>query len=490
MNRNISGVEDLILACADIHLGSECDTQNLSQDQTFASATDGTSFHASDCSLNEDVLDSAGNETRVIERNSELEEACVSLDQTHTFESFVDATLIQDSQSVIPPAEASTPPIEESVVKHIPLEESDNTVNEFHTACNITCSVAKDSLPTSDDDNNQLNVTTTVLPDCLISDVVAQVLSEKRTVKNSCISETPLVENSELCPVEISVPSAFSPVQYTDSSLPTVSSILLEDSKAKESSVHNLSEPAQEETSSTTLSSSNDIDQQSVLSQAVVSSSIVQAETKEIIRKTNDCIGSDSKEDNTQLLDKTIIVESEVLEVRENVQTNVDKKDSEIKNDVLNETQNIVHDSLSEKGNAICNETRIIEHNLPESKKEDLVESATPSIKEDAFTEEELNRTLTLQELDINFAPDEEQYEDFKPQRQSTTLSLIKKETDFEELKSTAQQLTNELLNPKLELADETKETEQFVSATAESKYKFDRAHLILSHKFAIKFIN
>ncbi|XP_012220320.1 transforming acidic coiled-coil-containing protein 3 isoform X2 [Linepithema humile] len=477
VNRNISGVEDLILACADIHLGSDCDTQNLSQDQTFASATDGTSFHASDCSLNEDALDSVGNETRVIE-NSQLKEACVSLDQTHTFESFIDATLVQDSESVTPPAKAGAPQIEESIKKHIPPEESDNTVNEFETACNITCSIAEDSLPASDADNNQLNVTATISPDSLISNVVTRVLNEERAVEDSCSAETPPVENSELCPIEVSVPSAFSPVQHTDLPSPTVSSILLEDSKAKESSEHNLSEPAQEDASSTALSSSNDIDQQSsVLSQATVNSSVVEAESKEIIiRKDSpqpyDCIGSDSKEDNTQLLNTTSIVEPKVLEVRENVQTSVDRKDSEIRYNVLNETQNIVHGSLSEKENAICNETRVVERNLPESVKENLVESATPlnAIKENALIEEELDRTLTLQELDINFALDEEQYEDFKPQRQSTTLSLINKEADFEELKSTAQQLTNELLNPKLELADETEteKTEEFVSATAE----------------------
>jgi hypothetical protein len=215
-------------------------------------------------------------------------------------------------------------------------------------------------------------------------------------------------------------------------------------------------------------------------------------ETKEIIKKYSaqpyDCIDSNSKEDNTRPLNKTSIVESKVLEIRENVQTSVDKKDSEIKNNVLNETWNIVHGSPPEKENVICNETRVIEHNLPESVKEEenLAGGATSlnTIKEDKFTEEELDRTLTLQELDINFAPDEEEYEGFKPQRQSTTLSLIKKEVDFEELKSTAQQLTNELLNPKLELADETEKTEQFVNATDESEYKFDRMLLKLSHKF------
>lgn len=409
-------------------------------------------------------------ETRVIETNSQSEKTIASLDQTCTL---LDAAPSQDS--VTPSVEAVAPLTEESIEERVPLEESYNTVNEFETACNITCSIVKDLLPTSDVDNNQLNVTATISPDNSISNI-AVALSEERAAEDSCsVDATPPVENSELCPIEVSIPSAFSPVQCTDASLPTISSI--EDSKAKESSsVHDLSEPAREDdASSIALSSSNDNDRQSsVLSQTIVNSSVVQAETKEAFEEDSpqpyDCVGSDNKEDNTRPLNKTSIVpEPKVLEVRENVQTNVDSKDSEIRNNILNETRNIVHDSLFGKENPICNETRIIERDPPESvnEKESLAKGAIPL---NAFTEEELDRTLTLQEYDLNFAADEEgQYEEFKPQRQSTTL--IKREADLEELKSTAQQLTNELLNSKLELADETEKTEQFVSATDESKY-------------------
>lgn len=464
VNRNISGLEDLIAGCADIHLGSECDAQNLSQDQTFASATDEQSFH--DCSLNEDVADNAGDETRVIETNPQLEETYVSPDQTRTLEPFVNAAPIRDLQSATPLAEAVAPQIEESIGKHLPaekseesiekrisLEESDNTVIEFETACNTTC-IVQDSLPTSDADNNQLNVTATRSPNSSISNV----LSEER-VEDSCS-----VENSELCPIEVSIPSAFSPVQHTDASSFTISSV--EESKAKESGVNDLSE--QDNVISTALSSS---DQQSfVLSQPIVNNSVVQAETREITgedpSQPYDCI-LDNTEDNTRFLNATAIVEPKVQEeVEENVQTSVDKKDSELKSNVLNETRNIVHDSLPEEENVICNETRVVERDPPESIKEEEDSAPLNESKKDTCTEEELDHTLTLQELDINSG--EEEYEEFKPQRQSTTLSLIKKKEDLEELKFTAQQLTNELLNPKLELADETEKTEQFVSATDE----------------------
>jgi len=143
----------------------------------------------------------------------------------------------------------------------------------------------------------------------------------------------------------------------------------------------------------------------------------------------------------------------------------------EVKNSiVLNEIQKL----SEEEEIAICNETRVIEKQCSSletviiEKERYIVESAaaTTAVKKETSIED-FDRTLTLQEVDINFSPDEEQYEQFKPQRQSTTLSLINGQSYFEELKSTVEKVTNELLDPSLELAEET---DQFVSATPESK--------------------
>ncbi|XP_018308714.1 transforming acidic coiled-coil-containing protein 3 isoform X2 [Mycetomoellerius zeteki] len=472
VNSNIPGVEDLILACADIHLGSEHDSQDLSQDQTFTSAIDEVPFPTRDCSLNEDLLDNADNETQVIETSPQLCKTA-PLNQTHILGPSNNTLPVQDSQFVIsyPPAEEYVLQVEESIDKHIPLQESDNTVSELET-CNIVSNRIKDSLPTSNVNDNQLNITTTISSSNTTFDAIA--LNEEQTIKNDCDAKTLPLEDPQSCPTEISVPSISPLAQYADLSLPSLSSISspLEDtdsSKTKETNIQTLSEPKQD--TLTVLSPSDNLDQKlCVLSQVIVNNSVTQAETNEIIKEQklpelDDSIVPD-KEDNILLSNKTSIIEPKTSEVDENLQTSVDKKDLEVENSVvLNEIQ-----KLSEEEIAICNETHVVEkqNNSSETvvieKEECIVESAaaTSASKKDTSIET-LDRTLTLQEIDINFAPDEEQYEEFKPQRQSTTLSLIN--GHIEELKSTVEKVTNELLNPSLEF---TEETDQFVSATPE----------------------
>lgn len=471
VNSNIPGVEDLILACADIHLGSECDGQDLSQDQTFASATDEIPFSTGDYSFNEDLFDNADNVTQVIETTPQLHET-TSLNQTHSLGAS-NTLLVQDSQFVIsyPPAEEYVLQVEESIDKHIPLQENDNIVSELET-CDVASSIIKDSLPSNELNDNQLNVTTTVSSADATFNVIA--LSEEQAVENDCISETLPLEDPQLCPTEISVPSISSLAQYADLSLPSISSISpLEDNKTQETSIEALSELKQ--STSTVLSPSDNLDQNScVLSQIDVNNSVVQAESNEIIKEQelSQLDNRIDEKDNIRLLNTTSIVEPKTSEVEENLQTSIDKKDLETENSVvLNETQ-----KLSEEEIAISNETRVIEKQCNSSEtvtKEQEEEkyitesaAATSSVKKETSIED-LERTLTLQEIDINFEPDEELYEEFKPQRQSTTLSLINGELsiDIEELKATVEKVTNELLDPSLEL---TEDTDQFVSATPE----------------------
>lgn len=469
VNSNIPGLDDLITACADIHLESERDTtQDLSQDQTFASATDETPFNASDCSLNEDLPDNAGNETQVIETNAELHETTyVSLNQTDTFGPSKSTLPIQDSQFATPyPVEEHAPQIEESIDKRILSQESDNIVNESGTS-GVASNIVKDSLPTNNADDNQPNVTTTVSFDDLIPNVIR--FDEQQRVENNRSVET--LEDSKLCPVEVSVPSISSLAQYAEGpSLPSISSISLSledtDSKSKGNSVQDLSEPAQE--TSLTAPPDDTHKKSCVLSQISINSPVVQPEKNKVIKELDNCVVSDIQEDSTRLLNKTSIIESKILEVKENLQTNVDKEDLEITNNViLNKTQSFSPDKET------YNETHVIEERCNPSetiiieKEENIVNSAvsTDTVKEKETIEEDLDRTLTLQEVDINFALDEEQYHEFKPQRQSTTLLLSNKQSDFEEFRSTVEKVTNELLNPSHELVEET---DQFISATDE----------------------
>ncbi|KMQ96216.1 transforming acidic coiled-coil-containing protein 1 [Lasius niger] len=476
VNSNIPGLEDLIAACADIHLESECDApQDLSQDQTFASATDETPFHASDCSLNEDLPDNAGNETQVIERNPESHETTyVSLNQTDTFGPSKSTLPIQDSQFVVPyPVEEHIPQIEESIDKCILSQESDNIANKSET-CGSANNIVKDSLPTNNADGNQPNVTTTISSDDLIPNVIR--FDEEQRIENN--RKVEILENPKLCPVEVSVPSISSLAQYAEGpSLPSISSISLSledtDIKSKENSAQDLSKPAQE-TSSIALSPPDDTHQKlCVLSQININSPVIQPEKNKIIEeqdllRLNNCVVSDNQEDSTRLLNKISIIEPKILEVKENLQTNVDREDLEITNNVvLNKTQSFSPEK------EIYNETHVIEEQCNPSnqtiiieKEENIVDNAvsTDAVKEKE-TIEDLDRTLTLQEVDENFALDEEQYKEFKPQRQSTTLSLSNEQPDFEEFKSTLEKVTDELLNPSQELVEET---DQFISATDE----------------------
>ncbi|XP_012527640.1 transforming acidic coiled-coil-containing protein 2 isoform X2 [Monomorium pharaonis] len=565
VNSNIPGVEDLILACADIHLGSERDCQDLSQDQTFASAVDETPYPTSDCSLNEDLLDNTDNETQVIQTSPELHET-TSLNQTHILESSGNTLPIEDSHIVIssPFVEevlqtqvietnpqlhkatslnqthilelsGNTLPIEDSHIvisspspveeilqtqvietnpqlheatslnqthilessgntlpikdlhivisspslvtevlqtedltnKQIPLQESDNIVSELET-CDIASNIVKNILPISNVNNNQLNITTTISSNNTTFNVIAP--SEEQAIKNNCSAETLPLEDTQVCPTEISVPSISSLAQYTDLSLPNISSVSspLEDTdnKTRETNTKALLELKQD--TSTVLLPSNNFDQKlCVLSQTIVDNSVVQAEKDDVIREPgfsqlNNHIVLDKK-DNIQLLDEISIIESKSLEIKENLQTSVDKKDLEVDNSVaLNAIQN-----LPEKEIAIYNETCIIKEQCNsetvENEKQIVESTDITSVVKKETPVEDLDSTLTLQEADIIFTPDEEQYEEFKPQRQSTTLSGINEQLYFDELKSTVEKVTNELLDPLLEFTDD-----QFVSATPE----------------------
>lgn len=451
-------------------------TQDLSQDQTFASATDETPFHASDCSLNEDLPDStAGEETQVIEtaNSRELHETTyVSLNQTDTLGSSKGTLSIQDPQFVPPyPVEKQiVSQAEESIDKYISSRESDNILVNRSETCGIVSNIIEDLLPT-----NNVNVTTIVSLDDSIPNTIG--FDEEQKIENERNVE--ILENPKLCPVEVSVPSISSLTQYAeDPSLPSISSISLSledtDTKLKENSTQDLSQSGQG-TSLTALSLPDDIHQKlCVSSQININNPVVQPEENKIIEeqgspRLDNCVASDNQEDSKQL-NKTSIIEPKILEVKENLQTNVDREDLEITdNAILNKTQ------IFSPEKEICNETHIIEKQCNPSetviivKEENIVDSAvsTDAIKKKETVEEDLDRTLTLQEIDENFALDEEQYQGFKPQRQSTTLSLINEQPDFEEFKFTAEKVTDELLNPSQGFAEET---DQFTSATDESK--------------------
>ncbi|XP_032675901.1 transforming acidic coiled-coil-containing protein 3 isoform X2 [Odontomachus brunneus] len=477
-NSNIPGVEDLILGCAEIRLGNEqiyvdapdvSQDLNLSQDQTFTSATDESQFHTSDCSLTEDLLKPnttviIGNESQVIETNSQSHNTThVSLNQTHTSAS--SSTLSADDKQSVSPTEEYVPQAEESIERSVPPQESDDTTSEAET-CSITTSTIKDSSAANNVDSDQLDVTTAISPDNSFAS--AATVNEEQTVESA---ETLSSEDFESCATHISAPSTSEVLlaQYAEDPylLPNISSVSspLEntDDKLKDNSAQDLPGPAKNASALAALSPADDTDRRS-LTQVIVNSSDAQAEKSEI-GKEQGSPQLDQQENSIQLLSN--ITESGILEVQENLQTSLDTQNLEVNNSAaLSETQTFA----PKEDIAICNE--VIEQQDPSEtviiqKDEDFVENTTSTVaKKEISIDETLDRTLTLQEFDVDFATAsiEDQYLNFKPQRQSTTLTLSTEKSSFEEFKSTAEEVTNDLLNSSLELAEEAN---TFVSATS-----------------------
>lgn len=482
-NTNIPGVEELILACADINLGSErinesaADvTQDLdcSQDQTFTSATDEAEIYTSDFSLNEKLLlgpaAADADTTQVIEPHSQAHASPNQTSESSSVLPLSDKQHVSSTEEHVPQTEE-----EESFEKLAPSQKSDDTTSETET-CSITSSTIKDSSVASNAaSGDQLDVPATVSPD--ISFASAVTITEERTVASSHSAETLSLEDYESCATHISAPSTseflslqnaegpYSPPNVSDVSSP----LECADKETKNNSAHDLSGSAR---GVSALSSTVDTDQKS-LAPITENSSDVRAEEKSEVAEERDSPRLDKEENSARPLREASITKSGTPKARENSQTSLDTQDSAVKNNAaLIETRTFV----SKEDLAICNETRVVEQRNPSEtviiqKEEDIVESAEKeSVNE---KKESLDRTLTLQDADLDFAAascnDDQTYLDFKPQRQSTTLTLPKEKPNFEEVKSTVEKVTDDLLNSSLELAEET---ETFVSATSTSKCK------------------
>lgn len=410
MNPDISGLEELILKCGNICLQNERNFQDLCQDQTFVSATEETSFHANDYNLKD--LPEVNNERQVTEPNSQLyETAYVSLNQTHTFEST--NSTIKNCQSTVsyPLTEEHLPQAEEFTEESISTKRTDNIVNDT-VIFNGTNSVVENSLSPNNVNDNQIN------PRTVPSNNTITESGEEAVLKSYGTDIVPL-DNSKSYSIKHSISFVSSVAQKTEnqllSSISKVPSLLENtDNKAKESNVRDLSESA------THQSFLND--DKRLLPVEIVKNSIVQSENSAV-----------SNETESTLCNEDII--------------------------------------------AACNKTQIIKgSNSPEIiniEEKQVIAGSVPlvsAIKEKHISNNDLERTLTLQEIDINLA--EEQYSEFKPQRQSTRLLLTQEEElNSKDLKLTAQEVTNDLLNSSPDLVNETN---QFVSATAESKYKYN----------------
>lgn len=122
-------------------------------------------------------------------------------------------------------------------------------------------------------------------------------------------------------------------------------------------------------------------------------------------------------------------------------------------------------------------EVEAAESNETPNKSEDIRETdAIDSITERDIEEteqessgEQLDSTITLQDVSLNLeaGSEVERYTEFHPQRQSTTLATLDiAQPNFEELKSAAEEVANDIFKSSFDFTAE--ETDRFVSATSE----------------------
>ncbi|KZC11680.1 Transforming acidic coiled-coil-containing protein 1 [Dufourea novaeangliae] len=413
-NTTIPGVEDLILGCAEIQIRSEEDqsfetlqnTQDLSQDQTFASATDEPIAE-----LTRDLIDDVSplDCPEIVEAiDVSTSRSCSPISGTQDY---------QDRPIFITPVIQTEEPIERSV--------SPSTASDLIDSVQTCTSDYVDELPLPHCSTEEANLNSTV---CLSS--------VKESPDAPSVDEQIVIENThqvQVDPVTVNIVS-FSAVDF-------VNSVSVSTEHAEDISLPSISTlPSLHLTDSTRLSESDAHEAGNEHSPLVRSSSPV-----------ND---SESATELPENLPKSLKQETEDV-----VNSKVDIPEVNVSPSVEKEVENTEsNEHLDDKSADVLEKTDAIES---VDEKEDEIEKETP--------EDKLDRTLTFESvsLDSETALDAEQYTEFKPQRQSTTLVLPTdiEQPNFDELQSAAEEIANDIWNSSLEFPEES---DRFISATSE----------------------
>ncbi|XP_015433931.1 PREDICTED: uncharacterized protein LOC107189792 isoform X2 [Dufourea novaeangliae] len=479
-NTTIPGVEDLILGCAEIQIRSEEDqsfetlqnTQDLSQDQTFASATDEPIAE-----LTRDLIDDVSplDCPEIVEAiDVSTSRSCSPISGTQDY---------QDRPIFITPVIQTEEPIERSV--------SPSTASDLIDSVQTCTSDYVDELPLPHCSTEEANLNSTV---CLSS--------VKESPDAPSVDEQIVIENThqvQVDPVTVNIVS-FSAVDFVNSvsvstehaediSLPSISTLpslhLTDSTRLSESDAHE----AGNEHSPLVRSSSpvNDSESATELPENLPKS--LKQETEDVGSNRVETILSDLCDDNVVAISRescTILLndtappapstqesenevsklwrsplETENDKTSSNVEVNskVDIPEVNVSPSVEKEVENTEsNEHLDDKSADVLEKTDAIES---VDEKEDEIEKETP--------EDKLDRTLTFESvsLDSETALDAEQYTEFKPQRQSTTLVLPTdiEQPNFDELQSAAEEIANDIWNSSLEFPEES---DRFISATSE----------------------
>lgn len=492
VNSNISGLDDLITGCATIHLNSEDEhsfstlenSQDFSQDQTFASATDelaanDTKNLATEISLTDDFQKAV----EVVENNLETHELDSSINTTQNIQerSLLGTVCIKEP---LPVAIVSN---RRNSFIQIDIERSPKNNNNLnnHQANNSFNGDDEASLSQCHNtEESNLNSTFVCLsPSKEITDVTKE---ESSILKNNSNEDHSLPVDFVPYNIVNSVSNSTSVfAEYGEEpslpSIPTFSSLLT----STESSKLNVSDTQEVEDNVKNSLTNNSNVTINISSHTEVTNSIQKLENKNNSTESNSPNFSNNVVSDEQIcLDNISFVESKTPEVQENLTKDIcqeienndivennnlssAKKDSFKVNDIAFQKKEegiIISDDFFDKKNVNdSNQINVINFSTKEEENQE--------IEEHGSSEEKLDTTIILQDVSLTLetVSEVEQYTDFKPQRQSTSLDTFNiEQPNFEELKSAAEQVANDIFQSSLECSEDNN---PFVSATSESKY-------------------
>lgn len=492
VNSNISGLDDLITGCATIHLNSEDEhsfstlenSQDFSQDQTFASATDelaanDTKNLATEISLTDDFQKAV----EVVENNLE----------THELDSPINTTQNIQERSLLGTV-CIKEPLPVAIVSNrrnsfiqIDIERSPKNNNNLnnHQANNSFNGDDEASLSQCHNtEESNLNSTFVCLsPSKEITDVTKE---ESSILKNNSNEDHSLPVDFVPYNIVNSISNSTSVfAEYGEEpslpSIPTFSSLLT----STESSKLNVSDTQEVEDNVKNSLTNNSNVTINISSHTEVTNSIQKLENKNNSTESNSPNFSNNVVSDEQIcLDNISFVESKTPEVQENLTKDICQ---EIENNDIVENNNLssakkdsfkVNDiafQKKEEGIIISNDF-FDKKNVNDSNQINVINFSTKEeenqeIEEHGSSEEKLDTTIILQDVSLTLetVSEVEQYTDFKPQRQSTSLDTFNiEQPNFEELKSAAEQVANDIFQSSLECSEDNN---PFVSATSESKY-------------------
>ncbi|XP_043251752.1 calponin homology domain-containing protein DDB_G0272472 isoform X1 [Colletes gigas] len=459
---SIPGVEDLILGCANIHLNGEEDqslnelqtTHDLSQDQTFTSATEGADLTGD--IINDISLAGSENALPVIEDDS--------------FEQHSPINHPNDIEErpilIVPNAVVIEEPLERSV-----SPDRSNDLSSSLQTCSLT-NVEEFSLPFSSATISNLDSTV-----CLSTVRESPAVSKPETytvAENTRLETQPLTLNVIPCSTIDSITSVSTLLEHAEGpSLPSISTVslvnLTDSVKLNDGDSHGVEDNVK---SSLARSSSplNDINEvvstssQNVLKspgQEIENTHRSQAETVSLSFNN----ATSGNENRTNLLNNTTFPIPNTLGIEEHLESTVYKETecNNASNSNLELSSNI--ESLKvDVSPVVTKEVDVVEET-------DAINAVTETEireeKEEDLSDEKLDRTLTFDDNSLNLESEQEveQYSKFKPQRQSTTLAIPVEQPNFNELKSAADQVADDIFRTTLEFSEET---DNFISATAD----------------------